>query len=102
MHETILRAVDGEFTIRIKTRKAVLVESKEPTMANEAATTPAPVKKAAAPVKKLKHYAFVTVDKNNYPKVVSALANEQGATIVSVTANLQVMNSYDVHYFTIS
>ena len=69
-------------------------------MANETAATPAPVKKVAAPVKKLKTYSFVTVDKNNYTKVVSALANDEGATIINVSANLQVMNSYDVHYYT--
>ena len=71
---------------------------------NAAAPATAPVKKtvtAGATTKKVKTHAFVTVDKNNYTKVVSALANEQGATVISVTANLQVMNSYDVHYYTV-
>ena len=48
-----------------------------------------------------KTYGFITVDKNNYTEKVSSLAN-CGATIVSVTVNQDIRNSYDVHYFTVA
>ena len=48
-----------------------------------------------------KTHGMITVDKNNYTAKVSALANS-GATIISVTVNADVRNSYDIHYFTVA
>jgi hypothetical protein len=55
--------------------------------------------KKPGPAKKLKQYGYITVDKNNYTKNVSELANQPGVTILNVTTNPNVLNSFDVHYF---
>lgn len=57
----------------------------------------ATAKKPAAK-KTAKTHAFITVDKNSYTREVSALANS-GATIIAVTVNQNLMNSFDVHFF---
>ena len=64
----------------------------------------APVAKAVAkPVvakKVVRTYGFVIVDKNNYSQRVSDLVNN-GATIVAILSDPNVMNSFSVHYFTV-
>jgi hypothetical protein len=60
------------------------------------------VVKAAPVAKKItKTYSYTTVDKNNYTQKVSDLVSN-GATIVTITVNQDVRNSYDVHYFTVA
>jgi hypothetical protein len=64
--------------------------------------TPAPAAKKVVPVAKKKVYAYITVDKNNYTQKVTDLVNVSKATIVTITVNQDIRNSFDVHYFTLS
>jgi len=67
------------------------------------ATNKAVAKKVVPAVKtatkKVRTHAYLFVEKNNYSKVVSDLANS-GATIVAITTNSDTRNSFDIHYFT--
>lgn len=68
---------------------------------SEATATAKTTAPKPAPAKKVKTHGYITVDKNNYTPKVSELANTPGTTILGVTVNPNVLNSFDIHYFTI-
>lgn len=73
-------------------------------MATATKVTPTPaVKTAPKPVvkKSVKTYSCALVEKNKYELQMAALV-AKNATIVTITVNPDMRNSFDVHYYTVS